>query len=334
MTVRFGLVGCGVMGSDHARILRNDITGAELVAVHDKDWGRAKRVAGDRCRIHADPEQLIADPSVDAIVIASPDATHAPLTLLAIASGKPVLCEKPMASNLDEARAVVAAEVAAGRQLVQIGFMRRFDPGYRAMRATVAEGTLGNPLFLHCVHRNAVGPDYVTSDLVLANSCVHEIDISRYVLGEDHARVRVIRARPSRKAPNRQPLMMILETESGVVVSVEAFLDAQYGYDVQGELVCEEGTLSLDPHPPVRRRLDGSDGHAVEADWVARFADAYRCQLRDFVAALNGGRFLGSSAWDGYVASLTAEAALRALKSGETVAIERGDRPAFYDSFG
>ncbi len=334
MTVRFGLVGCGVMGSDHARILRSDIAGAELVAVQDKDWGRAKRVAGDRCRIHADPEQLIVDPGVDAIVIASPDATHAPLTLAAIAAGKPVLCEKPMASNLDEARSIVDAEIAAGRQLVQIGFMRRFDPGYRAMRAAVKAGTLGNPLFLHCIHRNAVGPDYVTSDLVLANSSVHEIDISRYVLGEDHARVRVIRARSSRKAPNRQPLMMVLETMSGVVVSVEAFLDAQYGYDVQGELVCEEGTLSLDPHPPVRSRVGGSDGHAVETDWVGRFADAYRCQLRDFVAALDGGRFLGSSAWDGYVASLTAEAALRALRTGETIAVESGDRPAFYDALG
>lgn len=332
MAVRFGLIGCGVMGSDHARILRSDIAGAELVAVQDKDWGRAKRVAADSCKIYADPEQLIADPGVDAIIVASPDATHAPLTLLAIAKGKPVLCEKPMASSLDEARAVMAAEVAGGRPLVQIGFMRRFDPGYRAMRSAVVKGTFGNPLFLHCIHRNAVGPDYVTSDLVLANSCVHEIDISRYVLGEDHARVRVIRARPSCKAPNRQPLLMVLETKSGVVVSVEAFLDAQYGYDVQGELVCEEGTLSLDPHPPVRQRLAGSDGHVVELDWVGRFADAYRCQLRDFVAALNGGRFLGSSAWDGYVASLTAEAALRALNSGETVVIGSGDRPAFYDA--
>lgn len=334
MTIRFGLIGCGIMGADHARILRSDVSGAELVAVQDKDQARAEQVAVGRCKVFTDAGQLIADPTVDAVVIASPDATHAPLTLQAIARGKPVLCEKPMASSLDEARAVVAAEVAAGRPLVQIGFMRRFDPGYRAMRVAVANGTLGIPLFLHCIHRNAVGPDYVTSDLVLANSCVHEIDISRYVLGEDHARVRVIRARSSRKAPNRQPLMMVLETESGVVVSVEAFLDAQYGYDVQGELVCEEGTLSLDPHPPVRRRLGGTDGHGVESDWVGRFADAYRCQLRDFVAALNGGRFLGSSAWDGYVASLTAEAALRALKSGETVAIEGTDRPAFYSAFG
>ena len=331
MTIRFGLIGCGIMGADHARILGSDIAGAELVAMHDMDMSRATAVSAGNCRVHSTAEALVADQGVDALIIASPDGTHAPLTLAAIAAGKPALCEKPMAASLDGARAVVAAEVAAGRPLVQVGFMRRFDPGYRALRAAVAEETYGQPLFLHCVHRNAVGPDYVTSDLVLANSCVHEIDIARFVLGEDHARVRVIAARPSRRAANRRPLMMILETASGVIVSVEAFLDAQYGYDVQGELVCEDGTLSLDPHPPISRRHGGLDGQNVEADWRGRFVDAYRYQLRDFVAALNGGgRFVGASAWDGYVAAITADAALRALSGGEVERVDVGDRPAFY----
>jgi myo-inositol 2-dehydrogenase/D-chiro-inositol 1-dehydrogenase len=330
MTIRFGLIGCGVMGADHARILRGDVAGAELVAVHDTDVARAAALASSGGRVFADPFALIADKTVDALIIASPDATHAPLTLAAIAAGKPVLCEKPMAASLDEARAVVAAEVAAGRPLVQIGFMRRFDPGYRAMRRAVVEESFGRPLFLHCVHRNAVGPDYVTSDLVLANSCVHEIDISRFVLADDHARVRVIGAPASRRAPGRQPLLMLLETARGVVVSVEAFLDAQYGYDVRGELVCEDGTLALDPHPPVKARRSGIDGSAVEGDWRGRFADAYRCQLRDFVAALIGGPFLGASAWDGYVASVTAAAALEALARGTVVTIDAGQRPAFY----
>lgn len=330
MTVRFGLIGCGVMGADHARILRNDVAGAELVAVHDADPTRAAAVAAGDCRIHAEATAVIADPAVDAVLIASPDATHAPLTLAALAAGKPVLCEKPMAATLDEARAVVAAEAALGRRLVQIGFMRRFDPGYRALRTAVADESLGRPLFLHCIHRNGVGPDYVTSDLVLANSCVHEIDIARFVLGEDPVRVRVIGARASRLAPGRRPLLMILETASGVVVSVEAFLDARYGYDVQGELVCEEGTLSLDPHPPVARRRSGIDGHAVEADWRGRFAEAYRRQLQDFVAALGGGPFLGSGAWDGWVAAVTAEAARIALASGEPVAVDPGEPPALY----
>ena len=301
MTVRFGLIGCGVMGADHARILRADVAGAELVAVHDTDRSRAETVAAGTCRVHSSAEAVIADPGVDAVIIASPDKTHAPLTLASIAAGKPALCEKPMAASLYEARAVLSAEIEGGRPLVQIGFMRRFDPGYRAMRAAVASESLGRPLFLHCVHRNAVGPDYVTSDLVLANSCVHEIDISRFVLGENHARVRVVRARASRRAAKRQPLFMILETESGVVVSVEAFLDAQYGYDVQGELVCEDGALSLNPHPAVSQRRGGLEGHSVESDWRGRFAEAYRRQLGDFVAAVSGAPFLdltpGMATW-------------------------------------
>jgi myo-inositol 2-dehydrogenase/D-chiro-inositol 1-dehydrogenase len=329
MTVRFGLIGCGVMGADHARILKGEVGGAELVAVYDADRERAERVAAGTS-VLSSAEAVISDPHVDAVIIASPDATHAPLTLASIGAMKPVLCEKPIAASLEEARAVVAAEIEGGRKLAQIGFMRRFDPGYRAMRAAVAGETLGRPLFLHCVHRNAVGPDYVTSDLVLANSCVHEIDIARFVLGENAVRVRVIGARASRRAANRQPLFMILETESGVVVTVEAFLDAQYGYDVQGELVCEDGALALDPHPPVSQRRAGVEGHGVEPDWRGRFAEAYRRQLVDFVAALSGAPFLGSSAWDGYVASLTAEAARQALAGNDAVRIDPGDRPSFY----
>ena len=236
---------------------------------------------------------MIADPGVDAVIIASPDKTHAPLTLASIAAGKPALCEKPMAASLDEARAVLSAEIEGGRPLVQIGFMRRFDPGYRAMRAAVASESLGRPLFLHCVHRNAVGPDYVTSDLVLANSCVHEIDISRFVLGENHARVRVVRARASRRAAKRQPLFMILETESGVVVSVEAFLDAQYGYDVQGEIVCEDGALSLNPHPAVSQRRGGLEGHSVEF----RLARPLRRSLSSPARRFRGGSFRRPLSW-------------------------------------
>ena len=88
---------------------------------------------------------------------------------------------------------------------------------------------------------------------------------------------------------------------------------------------------TADPHPPVKARHSGTDGSAVEGDWRGRFADAYRCQLRDFVAALTGGPFLGASAWDGYVASVTADACVKAMRSGEVVPISIAERPAFYN---
>jgi len=332
MTIGIGVIGCGVMGADHARLLQEGIPGGRLVAVQDLDPRRAAGVAaaaGD-VRVVDTARDLIADCDIQAILIASPDETHAALAIACVEAGKPALCEKPLAATVEECRSVIAAEMKGGRRLVQVGFMRRFDPGYRAMKRSLDGEKLGRPLFLHCVHRNAVAPPYITSALVVASSAVHEIDIARFLLGEEFAAVTVIGARSSRKAPTRQPQLMILESASGVVVTVEAFVDAQYGYDVRAELVCEEGAVSLAPNPPVSFRHAGRDGFAIEADWRARFADAYREQLRQWVASIETGRPVGSSAWDGYAASSTAAAASEASAAGRRTAISLGERPAFY----
>lgn len=333
MALQVGLIGCGVMGSDHARILQNEVAGARLVAAYDAQAARAEAVAASAKGARARPSALavIADPDVQAVIIASPDETHAELSIACIEAGKPALCEKPLAATLDECRAVMAAEMKAGRRLVQVGFMRRFDPGYRAMKKAIGDAGLGRPIFLHCVHRNAIAPSYITSDLVLANSAVHEFDISRFVLDEEFATIHVVSGKATRKAETRRPQFVVLESRSGVVVTIEVFLDAQYGYDVQGELVCENGSASLSPHRPIARRLAGRDGFDVESDWRQRFADAYRLQLQEWVAAIASGRAVGASAWDGYAASITAAAALEAAAKRTTAKIAVGERPAFYD---
>jgi myo-inositol 2-dehydrogenase/D-chiro-inositol 1-dehydrogenase len=334
MSVRIGVIGCGVMGADHARLLCGKTPGAELVAVHDPDPARAAAAAafGRDVRSHPIAIDLIKDHGVDAVLVASPDPTHAPLTIACIEAGKPVLCEKPLAASLEECREVMKAEIAGKRRLAQVGFMRRFDPGYLAMKRELRSGRIGDPLFFHCVHRNAVAPDYIDSDLVIANSSVHEIDIARFLLEEEFKAVTVVSARRSRKAANRQPQFLILESSNGIVVTVEAFLDAQYGYDVQAELVGEEGAISLAPSPPVSSRLAHRAGFDVAQDWRARFADAYRDQLREWVAAIETGRSVGSSAWDGYAASATAAAALQARASGAKTPVALEERPAFYAS--
>src|SRR5260370_14345731 len=163
MSVAIGIVGCGVMGADHARILRDGGSGGRLVAVHDADASRAAEIgAGSKdIRLFDTAHGLIADRAVGAVLIASPDETHAPLTIACIEAGKPGLCEKPLAATLDACRSVVAAEMRGGSRLVQVGFMRRFDPGYRAMKRRFESAAFGRALFLHCVHRNAVAPRYI-----------------------------------------------------------------------------------------------------------------------------------------------------------------------------
>ena len=332
MSVRVGIIGAGIMGADHARILHHGIAGANLVAVQDADGERARRVAGDygAGRVFDTAAQLIADPAVDAVIVASPDATHAPLVIACLEQGKPVLCEKPLADTLEGCLAVMAAEIRGGRRLVQVGYMRRFDPGYQAMKRSLGHGTLGSPLFLHCVHRNAAAPHYMTSELVIANSAVHDIDVARYLLDDDFVAATVISPRATSKAPSRQPQFTVLETKGGIVVDIESFLDAQYGYDVRAELVCEEGTVSLAPNPPIVVRQDGRDGFGLNPDWRGRFEDAYREELRAWIASIGSGKPAGSSAWDGYVASATAGACLDALRSRARTPVHLEPRPDFY----
>jgi myo-inositol 2-dehydrogenase/D-chiro-inositol 1-dehydrogenase len=198
------------------------------------------------------------------------------------------------------------------------------------MKQAVAAGRLGAPLFLHCIHRNAVGPDYLTSDLVIANSAVHEIDIARFLLSTEFAWVTVTSPRASRRAPQRQPQLLVLETTEGVVVDVEAFVDAGYGYDVRAELVCEAGAVTLTPGPSVTTREAGHQAFAIEQDWRDRFRAAYREQLAGWVESIRGGAPQGSSAWDGYAASVTAAACLEAWRSRARTKVTLEETPGFY----
>lgn len=330
--VRIGVIGTGVMGTDHARKLAGGIPGARLTALQDFDGARAASLARELDVIAvAEADTLIAHPEVDAVLICSPDGTHAALGLKAIAAGKPVLIEKPLAAERAEGEALIRAEIAAGRRLVQVGYMRRFDPGYAEMRQTLTSGALGAALFMHCQHRNESSVSYLTSDLIIANSAGHEFDAARFVLGEEIVSATVISPPEPRHAPGRQPQFIVLQSASGAVVDIEVYTDARYGYDVRAELVCEDGTVSLRPGPPTSRRHAARDGIVVPGDWRARFADAYRIQFERWVLSiLTGTPNEGASAWDGYRTMLVTDAALAAWRRGTRVAVDQPERPGFY----
>ena len=325
--VRVGLIGAGIMGADHARIVAGDVPGARLVAVCDADGDRARTVAGryDAAAL-TDPHGLIARDDVDAVLIASPDPTHGPLTLACIAAGKPVLCEKPLAPDPATCLAIVEAEARAGRRLVHVGFMRRFDPGYAAMRRTLDEGVIGRALMLHCVHRNVEAPPGFTGAMAITNSAPHEFDILRFLLSAEPA---AITAYQPRRDGVVAPVVMVIETDAGQLVTIEVNNEAAYGYDVRGELVGETGTVSLRPPVAVERNADLRSATPYPADWRPRFAEAYRLQDRAWIDAVRSGTPspVAAGAWDGYVASVTATAGERALAEGRRVAIALPDRP-------
>ena len=247
MSVRVGILGVGVMGSDHARILASQVPGATVQAIYDADPKRARAVADEISAgtVVTDALALINDAAVDAVLVASPDQTHKDLTLAGIAARKPVLCEKPLAPTPAECLEVIAAEAKLGRRLVQIGYMRRFDPSYVEMKAGLASGRLGSALMFHCIHRNVAAPSWFDSKMAVNNSAVHEFDIARWMLDAELTGITVFRPQPAKGSSPGAPVFLMLESATGQLVTVEVFNDAAYGYDVRGELVCEKGTIAL-----------------------------------------------------------------------------------------
>ena len=332
MSVRVGIIGVGVMGSDHTRILATQVPGATIQAIYDADSARAKSIADETGagKVFTDAVALIQDAAVDAVLVASPDQTHKDLTLAAIAAGKPVLCEKPLAPTPAECLEVLAAETKAGRRLVQIGYMRRFDPSYVEMKASLASGRLGGALMFHCIHGNVAAPSWFDSRMAVSNSAVHEFDIARWMLDAELVGITVFRPKPAKGSSPGAPVYLVLESAAGQLVTIEVFNDATYGYDVRGELVCEKGTVAL--RAPLRTETNAEliQRTAYPADWRPRFADAYRLQALAWINSIVRGGTVGASAWDGYAANAVADAGLLSLAEGRRAQITLADQPALY----
>jgi myo-inositol 2-dehydrogenase / D-chiro-inositol 1-dehydrogenase len=334
MTVRVGVIGTGNIGVDHIRRLTAVTSGAEVTAVTDIDAGRAGEIAaGIGARALAGGQDVITDDEVDAVLVASWGPTHEEYVLASIAAGKPVFCEKPLATTADACLRIVDAEIAHGSRLVQVGFMRRYDAGYRAMKKLLDSGRLGPALMVHCAHRNpTTSVGHYTSDMAIVDTAVHEIDVLRWLLGEDFVAAEVRKPRRSNQAkPDLiDPQIVLLETESGVHVDIEVYVNCRYGYDIRCELVAEAGAVSLHDASPIAVRTDAAASVAIPKDWRVRFMDAYDTEIQEWVDSVAAGAIAGPSAWDGYAAAVTTDAALRAQHSGARTLVEMQDRPEFY----
>jgi myo-inositol 2-dehydrogenase/D-chiro-inositol 1-dehydrogenase len=333
MSVRVAVIGAGVMGADHARLLAEAVPGATLQVICDQNGDTARQVA-DTCGaadIGADGMAVVRRDDVDAVIIASPDPTHMPLSKLCIELGKPALCEKPLSQSSAECIEVMQAEMAAGRRWVQVGFMRRYDQPYAEMRDAIGAAALGRILMMHNFHRNVATPYAAfTGAMAITNSAPHEFDIVRHVLGTEFTRISAWQ--PKRTDDVVAPVVMVLETADDQLVTVEVNNNAAYGYDVRAELIGESGSMTMSP--PVHTRLDRdfTSASRYHPDWRAPYEDAYRRQNIDFIRFAAGGPFPApaASCWDGYCASRIAEAGVEALASGDGVMIDMIDQPDFY----
>jgi myo-inositol 2-dehydrogenase/D-chiro-inositol 1-dehydrogenase len=334
MTIRVGIIGTGLIGEDHGRKLVNVINGSTVSAVTDVNLARAQEVAAalGGATVFGNGMDLINSDQVDAVLVTSIGPTHAQFVLACIAAGKPVMCEKPLAPTVPECEQILAAEVAFGKRLVIVGYMRRYDPGYQQVKGALEAGTIGDALIMHNVHRNATVGEAYTSFMTMTDSMIHEVDTTRWMLGEEITSVQVIPPKRTPKAfPHLQdPQFAVFGTESGILSTVEFFANCQYGYDVRCELVGSLGTASM-VNPTLSSTITtGTLAERVPADWRERFGAAYTAELQAWITGLQQGESVGPSAWEGYAATKVVEVGVEAVKTGARMDIDYVEKPALY----
>jgi myo-inositol 2-dehydrogenase/D-chiro-inositol 1-dehydrogenase len=327
------MIGPGGMGKAHIDRIHSVIAGGRVVAVSDVNPDNAAAVAEKIGGVaFADSASLINSADVDAVMICSFGPAHEADVLACIAAGKPVFCEKPLTPTAVGCLRILDAEQAAGRKLVTVGFMRRFDRSYREMKALLDSGEIGETLMIHCAHRNPTVPESYTWDMAINDTAIHEIDTTRWLLGEEFvsARVDTPKRTTLRFGHLQDPLVLILTSESGVRVDDEVFVNAQFGYDIRCEAVAEKGVVSLSDQNVIDVRDAGGARNRIARDHNDRFYGAFVTEVQEWITAVSEGRHTGSSSWDGYAAAVVCDAGVQALTADGEVAITMIAKPALY----
>jgi len=334
--LRVAVVGAGMMGADHIARFSSTINGADVVAVVEPDAARAAAAvsglpgATTRSRI----EDALAHDELDAVLIATPGPFHEAVLLPALEAGVNILCEKPLTPDSESSLRILEAEQKLARPHIQLGFMRRFDAEYIALRELIASGDAGGLMMLHCAHRNPATGEGYTDPMLITDSVVHEIDTIPWLVGEPIASVEVRKGRRNSLAPAwlHDPQLVLFEMETGVLADVEINVNVQFGYQVTTEAVFERGIAEIGKTAGLIRWQDARWGGTEHVTFKTRFAAAYDAQVQRWVDAARAGTIDGPSAWDGYLAASVSEAAVEAQSTGQRVDVNYATaKPAFYN---
>jgi predicted dehydrogenase len=316
-----GVLGVGEMGKRHAENVRRLVPEARLVAVADAAAERARQVATELEIEHSygGLDEMLQCKDLDAVVIATPDKFHAQAIEIAARAGKAILCEKPLALNIADARAALEAVTKAHVSL-QIGFMRRYDPAYAAAMKRIDDGEIGTPVIFKSVGRDKDAPPLAAyqsnlNGMVFYNNTIHDFDLARWLMQDEISEVHsytTVAIRPEvARYGDIVASVVNLQYRHGAIGNVESYVQAVYGYDVRTEIVGSKGSIlvgSLRQAPATFLRAEG--GIQILADhFLARFQDAYLGEVRDFVQSILNDRPPRVSGDDGLKALSIAVAA-------------------------
>lgn len=330
--IRLGLIGAGRMGSFHGQTAAMHIPGACLAAIADPTPGQAAHLAAELGvqQVYTDPQQLLDDPEIDAVLIAAPARSHAELVISAARAGKGVFCEKPMAITLDEADRAIAT-AADARVPLQVGFNRRFAKSFRAAHLDVVAGRIGTPQLLRSLTRDpalnnpAASPQWV----IFLETLIHDFDTLRYLNpGAEAVEVFVMAdalIAPDYKAKGLLDTAVVtIRFDNGAIATAEASFQAVYGYDVRGEVFGSAGMLtmgSLNDSDLVRYLANGiqADTQRMDTDLLR---EAYVAELNHFVDCLRTGKKPLASGEDARAALAIARACIESFQQGNPVRVQ------------
>ncbi len=327
MTLRFGLLGAGRIGKVHAKAISAS-AGASLVAVADAMAPAAKAIADQYgCEVRSG-EAILAAKDIDAVVICTPTDTHADLIEAFAKAGKAIFCEKPIDLSLARVKACLKV-VRDTKAVLMVGFNRRFDPHFMAVRAEIDKGTLGAVEMVTITSRDpgAPGLDYIArSGGIFRDMTIHDFDMARFLLGEEVSEVSAMAAvlvDPAiGKAGDSDSVQVMLKTATGKMCLISNSRRATYGYDQRIEVHGSLGAATAENQRPFMIEVASKLGYTrppLHDFFMTRYTEAYAAEIASFIAAASGKGKVSPSGEDGLAALALAEAALKSVAEGRSV---------------
>lgn len=334
-TANIAVIGAGRIGRIHAANIAGRIQGATLAGVADVNPAAAEALAS---QLHApratcDHREFLEDPSVDAVAICSSTDTHGRLICEAAAAGKQIFCEKPIDHDLERIHAALRAVESAG-VILQVGFNRRFDPGFAKARALVASGEVGQVHLVRVTSRDPGPPpiEYVkVSGGMFLDMTIHDFDMVRFLSGSEAVEVHAVGAvlvDPAiGEAGDIDTAVITMKLANGAIATIDNSRKAVYGYDQRVEVFGSGGMVQVSNRAPESHVHYASDGvHSSKPlhFFLERYDEAYLNEMREFVAAVANRTAPPVCGRDGLVPVLMALAAAQSLREGRPVQIPAG----------
>ncbi len=327
-----GLIGAGRIGQVHAATIAYRVSNAQLAAVTDALPSAAQAVAAKFRvpQIAVDYSAILADPSIDAVLICTPTDTHAEIIIAAAHAGKHIFCEKPVALNLKDTDAAIQAAERAGVKL-QVGFNRRFDANYARVRKAVADGEIGTPQIIHIISRDPAPPpiEYIkTSGGIFLDMAIHDWDMARFLIGgeidEAYAQGGVMVDPAIGAAGDIDTHVTLLRFANGAIGTVDNSRKAVYGYDQRVEVFGSQGCIHTENNYPNNSVLSTAD--SVRRDlplhfFMQRYVDAFAAEIEAFVDAIAGDHPAPVDGHDGRMALVVGLAAQKSYMERRPVKI-------------